>query len=110
MALREDLIAAKALIDTPEKWAHQEPQRQHYGGACLCAMDALDKAIETNDLTYPNGLRLHQALEDALPVGFALQDGALDSPVAQFNDHPFTTHADIMALFDRAIASAEKAV
>jgi hypothetical protein len=28
-------------------------------------------------------------------------------PVYAFNDHPDTTHADIMALFDRAIAAQE---
>ncbi|WMT88237.1 hypothetical protein NO932_06410 [Pelagibacterium sp. 26DY04] len=107
MGLKDNLIAAKALIDTPEKWAHEESQREHNGGSCLCAMDACDKAIEKHGLIYQEGFRIHRAIEEALPASFTARDGATDDPVAQFNDHPDTTHADIMALFDRAIAAAE---
>lgn len=96
-SVRDNLIAARALIDTPEKW--------HKGsigkGACLCAAGAVCKAVNWNYLTGDRLRRLPEmrALFDRLPTGF------YDVPV--FNDDPNTTHADIMTLFDRAIAALE---
>jgi hypothetical protein len=42
------------------------------------------------------------ALVAVLPVGFG------STLISEFNDDPDTTHADVLALFDRAIAAAEK--
>lgn len=103
MGVREDLIAAKALINTPEKWAHEESRRQENGGPCLCAVDAV---FETRHWEA-GGMRVLIELEGALPEDFAADPYSEIEEVAQFNDAPTTTHADIMALFDRAIAAAE---
>ena len=88
MRLKDDLIAAKALIDTPEKWGkgngRVSPQAPR-----LCVLGACRRDAD-----------VAHALADALPNDWG---GHL---VHQFNDHPSTTHADIMALFDRAIAKA----
>lgn len=96
--VKENLIAAKALIDTPDKWAHENSMRRIEGGNCLCALDAVSAAIGK---AWKGGDEERAALESQVPSGrwsrYKLH------PVAQYNDHPDTTHADIMSLFDRAI-------
>ena len=89
MSVRESLIAARALIDTPEKWI-KGSSRNGQGG--YCALGAMDK-IGPESGCY---LALRSALPSEEP-GF----------VAAYNDLPTTTHADILALFDRAIAACE---
>lgn len=93
MSLKDDLIAARALIDSPEKWGKGSPRP--FG--CLCAMDALSRGV---DLQPSRFVAARAALTASLKRGA--------KHVAQFNDWPSTTHADIMALFDRAIDAAEK--
>lgn len=84
--VKENLIAAKALIDTPEKWIKGELSKN----GCYCALGAVQRASNYN-------VRTKDALYDALP----------DVGIMTFNDDPNTTHSDIMALFDRAIAAEE---
>lgn len=90
MSLKDDLIAAKALIDTPEKW-----RKGSFGWAgCYCAAGALRLVLGQNfEVSEAWG-----ALWGALPPG--------ERGVVSFNDDPSTTHADIMALFNRAIEAA----
>lgn len=102
--LKEDLIKAKALIDTPEKWGkgkllNETRQRCAIGaveGACLHK-----PRLDNWDAT----LACRAALRRAAPSSFEFPRA--NSSIAAFNDHPDTTHADIMALFDRAIEEAE---
>lgn len=101
MTVAEDLRAAKALIDTPEKWAHSSRARKQEGGASLCALDAMYEVC-------PSGIGgASRALRDAIPDYFRFNPHSALAKLAQFNDAPNTTHADIMALFDRAITTAE---
>jgi hypothetical protein len=88
MTVRDNLIAARALIDTPEKWVNGALQ----SGNCRCAVGA---ALDATD--YLSGWEAVNALAKQLPSPF--------HHVPTFNDHPDTTHADILALFDRAIAA-----
>ena len=81
--VKDDLIAAKALIANPKKWIKYEPQRDD----CFCTLGALGTIS-------PAGLHF-QAVYDALPDGEVF--------ISHFNDAPTTTHSDIMALFQRAI-------
>jgi hypothetical protein len=90
MTVRKALIEAKALIATPERW--RKDGKFGYGTECLCALGAVNVVGGAVGRGH-----LRQALMDELPAPWA--------EVASFNDHPFTTHADIMALFDRAIAA-----
>jgi hypothetical protein len=93
-SIRDNLIAARALIDTPEKW-HKGSMR-HNG--CLCAMGAVADALRATG--YNGWIRdtyEFRELKRALPSGIG------DVPV--FNDLPTTTHADVLALFDRAISN-----
>jgi hypothetical protein len=63
---------------------------------------ALNRVAGGRDIASDCGL--WDVLKEALPQPW----GVLKHPgyaVGEFNDHPTTTHADIMALFDRAIAA-----
>ncbi len=100
MTVRDDLIAARALIDTPEKWC-KGGNKYERGGVVIsrCAIEAIG-ACTINDNNAFTRARL--ALVTALPPGVDY-----DGMVSKFNDITATTHADILALFDRAINAAE---
>ena len=101
MALRDDLIAAKKLIEHPENWM-QGDYTNWYG--CLCALGACRLALYGS---VERKGRAHNGDEN--PLAFALKESLPAGDwrtVDEFNDHPDTTHADVMALFDRAIAAA----
>lgn len=104
MSPAEQLRAAKALIDTPEKWTQGCAARDAdglssgvcSGAVCWCAWGALAKF--GNPFVSPGLINL--------------MDGAVPDDSKSFityNDLPTTTYADVMALFDRAIDAAEKA-
>ncbi len=93
MSIKDDLIAAKALIDAPEKWT-----KGHYEmRGCFCAVGALLKVTGLEPDDDPTDSE--KALIEALP---ALSRDT-EFVITSFNDAKATTHADIMALFDRAI-------
>lgn len=94
-----DLIAARALIDAPEKWTQCGLFEQN---GCFCVMGATAKAITGN----PRRVGGYRVEVTAMTLKKSLTG---DWPhLAAFNDHPSTTHADIMALFDRAIEVRRK--
>lgn len=107
MSVKSDLIAAKSLIDTPDKWGRGMDSFEN--GYCaakgndpigpLCAAGACSAVNMLRMWEQPNYQELLQQLHRALPVAVA-------AGVADFNDLPTTTHADVMALFDRAIKAA----
>jgi hypothetical protein len=98
--LADDLKAARALIDTREKWAATtaELMRGHN-----CIVTALDR------VSFERHVPMQHALERALPRGAHKSQPTSSLRLSHFNDSRRTTHADIMALFDRAIAAAEAA-
>lgn len=94
----EILVAARALIEQPENWIQRIPTATRDGwpvgpgdrdAARFCAMGAITRA----------GLYCAHCAGASLEL--ALPPGAPAS-VAAFND--LSTHADVLALFDRAIA------
>jgi len=99
--VKENLIAAKALIDTPEKWG-KGPNGIDPPPCGKCVMNACNAAADRTAVEF----ELYGVLRDALLDGDWHNQSL---PLAAFNDHPDTTHADIMALFDRAIAAQDKA-
>lgn len=103
--LIENLKAAKALIDTPDKWIKNDSTHTD----CRCAALACSKIARKGDLVVQDIDRMWAALHAELPVDWQTGDGEYGVAIGNFNDHPDTTHADIMALFDRAIAAAEAA-
>jgi hypothetical protein len=99
MSLKDDLIAARALIDTPEKWV----KGKYEVNGCYCAMGAVSMAV-TGSADYDSNWYVNYAdkvvaaLDNRLPARFP--------DVAAFNDDPATTHNDVLQLFDRAIEAA----
>ncbi len=103
MTTKDRLIAARKLIESPEKWTQGEMARDADGNmtisedktVCRCALGAC-MSIQAGD-----GYRAMRAsLNAQLPAGHIR--------VHEFNDAPKTTHADVLALFDRAIAGEEQ--
>lgn len=96
MTVKENLIAAKALIADPNKWGKGLDTYFAKDGCPMCAHEAVRVSTDGAG-TQPE----RDALADQLPAAFK-QHGT-----PAYNDHPDTAHADIMALFDRAIAAQE---
>ena len=105
MNTKEILIKAKGLIDSPEKWTQLAWARN--SRQISCAMDNSDAKCfclgSALILASPplEPLIVNLEIENQLPE----IDGKIPS-IADYNDHPDTTHEDIMNLFDKAIAAA----
>lgn len=84
------LIAARALLDTPEKWWRGS---NHTGveDNCRCPITAI------ND---PWVMRLCRLFAAAAGLADDVQE------IADWHDDPARTHAEVLAAFDRAIAGA----
>jgi hypothetical protein len=98
------LRAARAKIERPECWTTGFFARDQYGhpvaaigrtAAKWCAIGVV-RAVGDGTVYVS---RITDLLSEQLPEGF--------TSLTEFNDS-FATHADILALFDRAIAAAEK--
>lgn len=96
-AARRVLVEARALIIDENKWT----KFTYIEEGRYCAVGAHDVAVSR--LASKKIARVRQAsfgaLRDALP------DQPFWAWIPEYNDHPETTHADIIALFDRAILS-----
>ena len=86
MTTRETLIAARGLIDTPEKWCQDAYERD----GRRCALAAVNQ-----------GWRGPEAYHALL---IACGDDA--KSIGEWNDAPERTHAEVMEAFDRAIEAA----
>jgi hypothetical protein len=91
----DKLIAARAEVE--KGWC-----RYHLvNGGNVCAIGALYRAAGADfAMPSPDDLETVKALRRSLQA--ALGTGQL---VPAFNDHPSTTKADVIQLFDRAIAA-----
>lgn len=120
----EILRKAKALIAAEEQWTQEEFARDHddnttarwegefslFQPCSFCALGAVSQAIaghpfgdELGGLEMPRFKKCRDYLSaaagvDATPASFAF-----------WNDLPERTHAEVMAVFDKAIALAEAA-
>lgn len=88
---------AKALVANPDNWVKSKVKVTEENGRCrFCVLGALAEIHALNVLPWGAGHEARSLLYKAL-----LRPG---QTVASYNDSPATTHDDIMALFDRAIA------
>jgi hypothetical protein len=96
----EILKAARELIAKPERWTRGYVARagavpltsaMDVGATCWCAMGAVDKSAGGPDFSAP-----------ALDLLYPMLPGC---GIAEFNDSH--DHAEVLSLFDRAIASAQ---
>ena len=92
MTTSELLRAARALIDKPQKWC----KRYDFLHGRHCARGAL---LEVTDGLDRSGFLLHRTVS-------LLERATPGDRLMNYNDRH--THAEVMALFDRAIALAEK--
>ena len=108
MKTLEILRSARALVDTPEKWTWGTIARDASGrsvpfdspsAVCFCAYGAVSAACDHGASGSAAWCRLREALPAGWPGGVSL-----------YNDYPSTMHADILALFDRAIEAEETAI
>lgn len=108
--VRDILIAARAKIEKPENWVREYyafDRSGHYTNpigeraACWCILGALGCATGIN----PEDCDILGPAHDMLTA--ALKERGRSPSLPLFNDDPATTHADILALYDRAIALAE---
>jgi hypothetical protein len=86
----EILVKARKLIDSPEKWAKREQIRYPFR---ICAYLALARAARGAYYGEAYG-----CLQRAAGLG-------PEELIHHWNDAPERTHADVMAAFDRAIAT-----
>jgi hypothetical protein len=99
----ETLKRARAHLSDPKNW--NQDGEYFKGGdnatGCCCAMGAiiLDDVGPVLNWSAPHVRAAQAALICALPSGWF--------SVPKYNDDPNTTHPDILALYDRAIASLE---
>lgn len=99
---KEILIAARKLIDKPEKWCKgwymNNANGNRVSDSKLAASYCLVGACNVNavNLSEVELHAAHNALIKALPTNHTL--------LADFNDSLDTTHDDVMKLYDRAIA------
>jgi hypothetical protein len=105
MSLKDELIAARALIDTPEYWCQRAPGIMRNGHPAYCAYIAIADAAE-----WGSRVEAREAFARALPLWWrvysALHGISVDQSVIWFNDRKRTTHNHIMRAFDRAIEAA----
>ncbi len=111
MNTKEILIAAKALIDTPDKWSQDNFVDEKDGKVCYCMAGAVLTAQGAekgaladsfnNDFWANNALI---ALSKSLPG-----PASLDSRIPFFNDCEETTHKEVMQAFDHAIKECDNA-
>lgn len=87
MSVRDNLIAARAVIENPDNWGKGAINNN----GCRCALGAL---VEARAFHNPE----IETLVHALPEPWR--------SVARFKDAETTIHSDIIALFDRAIEAA----
>lgn len=101
------LREARALISDPDKWTQGTLARNAYGSevasyshdACKwCVAGAMLRVADSNDVPYSTELSAHSALVLASRELFG------SSAIEEVNDT--RTHADVLALFDRAIELA----
>lgn len=102
--VKDQLIAARAFIDTPDKWTKNALSKDASGrntrypggpAVCFCTLGAL-RQVNNNfnrEMTLMGKLAAHVPGDSFDPVGY--------------NDDFETTHADVLALFDKAIASCD---
>lgn len=99
MSVKNTLIATKALIDTPEKWAKHYKHMQVDGVDRYCLTGALD-AVAGLDSTK-NFVGAYDAI-----LAEVNRDSLWTRSIVSFNDSPCTSHDDVMKVLDKTIERA----
>lgn len=106
----EVIINAKALIATPDKWTQRAPARDANGiredplddrAVCFCIMGALLKASQKVSGGYNR-----RSFYESISIFDKIPEIPISIPV--FNNSPGRKHEEVLELFDKAIALAQK--
>lgn len=109
MTASEVLRKARALIEKPENWTQGALSRSPDGEVCLpeereavcfCSLGAIERVCVTGEQPLA-----HTPAVGYLKAALLARGESLQAPIANFNDTH--THAEVLSLFDRAIAAAE---
>ena len=104
----EQLIAARALIEQPERWTRGEYARTKSGqytkvngkyAACFCAIGAVAYVLRKRPINAEKTM----AYKTLLSASIALTSQDVD----QLND--YCDHATVMRMYDKAIEFAQQA-
>ncbi len=106
----EILTEARAILSDPKHWTkgtlaraanEREDVREDYSNAvCFCALGAIDYAVtKVMGTTAYESSAVFSAACDAFERGLPEF-----TSIPAFNDDPKTTHADVLAGFDKALA------
>jgi hypothetical protein len=108
-SVKETLVAARAVIEDPARWnknglyaADERGESAPVGSeraVCFCIFGAIAKAEGMHEgFQYSSapGAYVKQAVRDVSEL-----------EVTEYNDARSTTHADVLAVFDRAIEAAQ---
>jgi hypothetical protein len=108
MTAHEILIAARARIAQPERWTKKAFARNALGqevfpisasAVCWCMMGAMRSVAYT---TTSDGYFVIHSVD---PAETAIENAHNGLSCPELNDNDKTTHADVLAMFDRAIAA-----
>lgn len=91
------LVKARALIADPAKWGKGRRRHDRPLDTCCAA-----EAIEEVEPPSPRRRAAYCALEQAAGI----VRPPMGSVIVDWNDAPERTHAEVLAAFDKAIASA----
>lgn len=105
MTTVEYLRAAKALIQNPDNWCKGAMRKPKADGTCrFCAAGAVNEVcpVGVGGWRITENLQVFKVLTDV--VRGLPREQSLSAP--HFNDSH--THAEVMALFDKAIEQAQR--
>lgn len=95
MDTKEILIKAKKLIENPDNWC----QFSQFNGKGYCAVGAIRRVFEGTDENMGNPIKSQEYVKYVK----VLKPHVPHDNVAYYNNHH--THEEVLALFDKAIAS-----
>ncbi len=102
MTTKEVLIAARAKIAKPEQWIQgyyakdadgKEADRFSTEATCYCVLGVLHASAA-------GSFRFRNAVDAIIDQ--------IDCPISTWNDDPSRSHAEVLAVFDRAIEAVEE--
>ncbi len=103
--VRALFLATRALIDTPEKWSQGNYTRDRDGNSteilspetCRWCLSGALMCADVEPMHHHTYYRAENILRDAIEgkTGKAMT-------IVGFNDHPKTTHAEVLAVLDAA--------
>lgn len=98
----EILTAARALLDTPDRW--WRGTLYDHPANCHCPVTAIDAVVRQHNLAAHGYVifRIDTIFADIV----APRLGTPVSRIVSWHDDPARTHSDVLAAFDRAIAAA----